>query len=105
MRSLSLSIAIGLFVPVALSNACSAQIFDNPFSEYAERGVTIQTVDPWPPYVGYTNIPGNGRASVDAVERMYRVPDPFPLSSQNVSGPTSAGGPGIQINNGASAPQ
>ena len=80
-----LALAIGLFGAVTLPNVCNAQIFDNPFAEYVERGVTInpsagnandanaaiQTIDPWPPYVGHTRIPGNGRETVNAMERMY----------------------------------
>ena len=85
------SLVIGLFAAATLSSACHAQIFDDPFSQYFERGITItpgagnakdtnaaiHTIDPWPPYAGYTRIPGNGRASVGAVERMYRQPSPF----------------------------
>ena len=32
---------VAFFVLTGLSSACSAQIFDNPFSEYLERGITI----------------------------------------------------------------
>ncbi len=85
------SLVIGLFAAATLSSVCHAQIFDDPFSQYFERGITItpgagnakdanaaiHTIDPWPPYVGYTRIPGNGRESVDAVGRMYRQPSPF----------------------------
>jgi hypothetical protein len=110
-----LSVAIGLIGAIGLSNACCAQIFDNPFSQYVERGVTItpgagnavdannaiQTIDPWPPYVGYTYIPGDGREGVNAVERMYRS-EPLP-SGQNIMAPAAAAAPAVQINNGASA--
>ena len=86
-----LALAIGLFGAVTLPNVCNAQIFDNPFAEYVERGVTInpsagnandanaaiQTIDPWPPYVGHTRIPGNGRETVNAMERMYIIPYPL----------------------------
>jgi hypothetical protein len=86
-----LALAIGLFGAVTLSNVCNAQIFDDPFAEYVERGVTInpsagnaneanaaiQTIDPWPPYVGHTRIPGNGRETVNAMEKMYILPYPL----------------------------
>ena len=35
------SLVIGLFAAATLSSACHAQIFDDPFSQYFERGVTI----------------------------------------------------------------
>ena len=38
-----------------------------------DANVAIHTIDPWPPYVGNTRIPGDGRA-VNAMEQMYRVP-------------------------------
>jgi hypothetical protein len=83
-------LAIALFGAVTLSTASSAQILDDPFSQYVERGVTItpgagdaqdanaaiQTIDPWPPYVGQTYIPGKGRCGVQSVEQMYRNPQP-----------------------------
>jgi hypothetical protein len=85
------SLAIGLLAAATLSSACHAQIFDDPFSQYFERGITItpgagnardanaaiHTIDPWPPYAGYTRIPGNGREAAGAVGRMYRIPSPF----------------------------
>ena len=85
------SLAIGLLAAATLSSACRAQIFDDPFSQYFERGITItpgagnardanaaiHTIDPWPPYVGHTRIPGNGREAVGAVGQMYRIPNPF----------------------------
>jgi hypothetical protein len=90
-----LSIAIGLIGVVALSNRSNAQAVEDPFSQYLQRSVTIslgagnakdtnaaiQTIDPWPPYVGRTWIPGDGRRAVDSVQRMYRTPDPFDHSS------------------------
>jgi len=105
------SLVIGLFAAATLSSACHAQIFDDPFSQYFERGITItpgagnakdtnaaiHTIDPWPPYVGYTRIPGNGRESVGAVERMYRQPSPFAgrASGAAVVGGSTAGGSGF----------
>lgn len=86
-------------------------MFDDPFSQYFERGVTItpgagnakdanaaiHTIDPWPPYAGYTRIPGNGRESVGAVERMYRQPSPYAggASGAGVIGGSTAGGSGF----------
>jgi hypothetical protein len=74
-----------------LSTTCDAQIWDNPFSDYIERDVTINpgagnghdanaaihTIDPWPAYAGNTRIPGSGRSAVCAIYKMYRNPDPF----------------------------
>jgi hypothetical protein len=102
-----LALAIGLFGAVTLSDVCNAQIFDNPFAEYVERGVTInpsagnanaanaavQTIDPWPPYVGHTRIPGNGREAVGAVGRMYAKPSPYAQSQGQGGG--AGGGTGI----------
>jgi hypothetical protein len=105
------SLVIGLFAAATLSSACHAQIFDDPFSQYFERGVTItpgagnakdanaaiHTIDPWPPYAGYTRIPGNGHESVGAVERMYRLPSPYAggASGAGVIGGSTAGGSGF----------
>ena len=80
-----LALMIGLLGAAMLSSVCDAQILDNPFAEYFERGLTISpdggnakdtndaihTIDPWPPYVGNTRISQDGRAAVNAVERMY----------------------------------
>lgn len=105
------SLVLGLFAAATLSSACHAQIFDDPFSQYFERGITItpgagnakdanaaiHTIDPWPPYAGYTRLPGNGRESVGAVERMYRQPSPFAgaASGVGVVGGSTAGASGI----------
>lgn len=83
-----LALMIGLIGAAILPYQCGAQIFDDFFSEYFERSVTIapsagnakdanaaiHTIDPWPPYVGYTRIPGDGRRAVNSMERMYRNP-------------------------------
>ncbi len=101
------SLVIGLFGAITLSNACGAQILDDLFSQYFERGITItpgagnakdanaaiHTIDPWPPYAGYTRIPGDGRRAVNSIEQMYRVPDPF-LSQQLGLGAGGTGTPG-----------
>ena len=99
-----LPLMFGVFGAIVLSSGCNAQIFDDPFSQYLERSITItpgagnakdanaaiHTIDPWPPYVGNTRIPGDGRRAVNSVEQMYRVPDPF-ISQQQGFGTTSFG--------------
>jgi hypothetical protein len=83
-----LALMIGLIGAAILPYQCGAQILDDFFSEYFERSVTIapsagnakdanaaiHTIDPWPPYVGDTRIPRDGRAAVNSIERMYRNP-------------------------------
>ncbi len=106
-----LSLAIGLVCAISLSNLCNAQILDDPFSQYVERDITItpgagnakdtnaaiHTIDPWPPYAGYTRIPREGQGAVNSIERMDRFPNPF-LAQQ----PGFGGGPsGGSINLGA----
>lgn len=86
-----------LIVLIALVGAASAplaaraQWVDDPFSDYLQRSDTIllgagnasdanaaiHTITPWPPYVGNTRIHIDGRRSVDNVERMHRIPNPF----------------------------
>jgi hypothetical protein len=104
------SLAIGLLAAASLSSTCRAQIFDDPFSQYFERGITItpgagsardanaaiHTIDPWPPYAGNTRIPGNGRESVGAVQQMYRRPSPF--ASRGGGGGAVSTGAGSAIN-------
>jgi hypothetical protein len=103
-----LSLAIGLIGAVTLSNVCSGQVLDNPFSQYFERDITISpgagnakaanaaihTIDPWPSYAGNTSIPGDGRSTVNSVEGMYRVPDPFERQLGVVTGASSRSTPG-----------
>ena len=107
------SLAIGLLAAATLSSACRAQIFDDPFSQYFERGITItpgagnardtnaaiQTIDPWPPYAGYTRIPGNGREAVGAVGRMYRNPSPF-VGGRGGGGASAGGGASTGLGSG-----
>jgi hypothetical protein len=110
MRALSL--VIGLIGVVILPYGCNAQAVYDPFSDYLQRSVTIslgagnandanaaiQTIDPWPPYVGDARIPGDGRRAVDAMERMYRVPDPFePETNGAASGAGAPNAPGSQV--------
>src|ERR1019366_1805815 len=87
----SFSIAIGRVGVVILPHLANAQAVDDPFSDYLQRshGIfmgagnandtneAIQTITPWPPYVGNPRIPVEGRRAVESIERMYRVPDPF----------------------------
>jgi hypothetical protein len=101
MRAVSL--AIGIIGAIILSNVAKAQIFDNPFSQYGERGITItpgagnaksaneaiHTIDPWPLHSGNTRIPREGEGAVGTIERMNRFPNPF-LAQQ----PGFGGGPG-----------
>jgi hypothetical protein len=105
-----LSITMGLIGIITLSDRCNAQAVEDPFSQYLQRSVTIslgagnakdtnaaiQTIDPWPPYVGRTRIPGDGRRAVDSVQRMYRTPDPFER-------PGAGGGTGGADSTGSSA--
>jgi hypothetical protein len=104
----SLLLAAALLGAVTLSSECRAQIFDDPFSQYAERSVTIspgagnaadanaaiQRIDPWPPYAGYTYIPGRGQSAADSIVRLNRAPNPFQQ-------PSSGGGPSGSMVGGA----
>ena len=79
-----LALMLGLFGAAILPYECSAQVIDNPFSEYFQRDIritpdggnandvnaAIHTIDPWPRYARHTRIPGNGQESVDAVQRV-----------------------------------
>jgi hypothetical protein len=104
-------------ISVALAGAACAplgayaQAIDDPFSDYLERSdtislgagnapetnATVQTITPWPPYVGDTRIRIDGRRAVDAVEQMHRVPNPFARgagSSIGNPGPPASGSTG-----------
>jgi hypothetical protein len=117
-----ITLVMGLCGVVALADICHAQIFDDPFAQYAERTITIwpgagnannanaaiHAIDPWPPYAGYTRIPGNARHAVDSINRMYLYPNPFlpqqPGFGPGLSGGTigaGVGGPGTQLGIGA----
>jgi hypothetical protein len=113
MRSLSL--AIGFACAISLSNMCSAQIVDNPFSQYIERGVTItpgagnakdanaaiHTIDPWPAYAGYTRIPRLGQGAVSSIERMNRFPNPFLAQQPGFGAGPSGGSIGAGVSSGS----
>jgi hypothetical protein len=60
-------------------------LFDDLFGQYSDRrdavtpgagnakdtNAAAHVIDPWPPYVGARNIPGDGKRAVDAIRR-YR---------------------------------
>lgn len=101
------TIATQLFAITLLPHLANAQAigFDDPFKNYLERsqGIAlgagdanetneaIQTITPWPPHVSNRRIRVEGRHGVDAIERMYRIPDPF---IQQSGGAAGSGGPG-----------
>jgi hypothetical protein len=119
-----LSIALGLVGIALLPHLANAQGYfsgcttpwcnDDPFSDYLQRGQSIaigagndqeanqaiQTITPWPRYVGNRRIPMKGRQGVDAIQRMYHVPDPFAQQGAGAAAP-GAGPPGAQ---GGSSP-
>jgi len=100
-----IALVIGISVPLMLSSIGHAQIFDDPFAEYAERIITItpgagnakdanaaiHTIDPWPAYAGYTRIPGRGEHAVNSIVRLNRFPNPF-LAQQPGFGVGPSGG-------------
>lgn len=102
MRPLSLAIVLVAFA--TMPSTPHAQAFDDPFNDYLQRSDTIllgagnandtnaaiHTITPWPPYAFRTQIPGDGRRSVDSIERMYRTPDPF--ARQGTAARVGAGG-------------
>jgi hypothetical protein len=106
MRAFSLAIAmIGI---MTAAHPCRAQYIDDPFSDYLQRSdsiligagnandanAAIHTINPRPPYARNTHIHTTGRQGVDAVEQMYRVPDPFARQGGAASGTTSITGLG-----------
>jgi hypothetical protein len=86
-----IALIVGILVPLTLSSIGRAQIFNDPFAQYSERIITItpgagnakdanaavHTIDPWPPYAGYTRIPGRGENAVNSIVRLNRFPNPF----------------------------
>lgn len=100
-----LALMLGLVGAAILPYQCSAQVLDNPFSEYFQRDVrispfggdandtnaAIHTIDPWPPYARHTRIPGNGEEAVGAVGRMYKTPSPFSSGGGSSGGGQSSG--------------
>jgi hypothetical protein len=87
----ALIIAVAAVGVLAAPYAGNAQSFDDPFNDYLQRSVTISMgagnaknanaaihiINPWPRYVGNNRIHTTGRQGVNAVERMYRVPNRF----------------------------
>jgi hypothetical protein len=65
-------------------------LFDDLFGQYSDRrdavtpgagnakdtNAAAHVIDPWPPYVGARNIPGDGNRAVDAIRRYRQGPDP-----------------------------
>jgi hypothetical protein len=104
----ALAILLGSIAVVIAPHASNAQWIDDPFNDYLQRSVTIsmgagnandtnaaiQTINPWPPYVGKTHIHTTGRQGVDSIERMHRVPNPFERDGASGSGTTGLGGDG-----------
>jgi hypothetical protein len=100
-----IALVIGISAPLMLSSIGHAQIFDDPFAQYAERIITItpgagnakdanaaiHTIDPWPAYAGYTRIPGRGEHAVSSIVRLNRFPNPF-LAQQPGFGVGPSGG-------------
>ena len=86
-----LSIVLGVVGIALLPHLANARAVDDPFSDYLQRSQkiflgagnanatneAIQTITPWPYYVYDNRIPLSGRQGVGAIDRMYRVPDPF----------------------------
>jgi hypothetical protein len=110
----SLIILIALAGAASMPHGAFAQGFDDPFKDYLQRSDTIllgagnakdsnaaiHTITPWPPYVGNTHIPIDGRRSVDGVERMHRVPNPFERQgADRPPGGTGTDGVAAAVNN------
>ena len=86
---------------VLLPPLAHAQAVDDPFSNYLQRSHSIaigagnanaaneaiQTITPWPPYVGDRRLPLQGRQAVDSMQRMYRIPNPFDQQGAGAAGP------------------
>jgi hypothetical protein len=120
-----LSIALGLVGIALLPQPANAQANfygcttfrcnDDPFTDYLQRGQSIaigagndqeanqaiQTITPWPGYVGDRRIPMQGRQGVDAIQHMYRVPDPFGQPGPGGAAP-GAGSPAVGSQGGSS---
>jgi hypothetical protein len=106
MRALSL--AITMLGIMTAAQPCRAQYIDDPFSDYLQRSdsiligagnandanAAIHTINPRPPYARNTHIHTTGRQGVDAVEQMYRVPNPFASQGTAASGTTNITGSG-----------
>ncbi|MFZ0636824.1 MAG: hypothetical protein WAM08_14990 [Candidatus Acidiferrales bacterium] len=107
-----LALMLGLVGAAILPYECSAQVLDNPFSEYFQRDMritpdggnandtnaAIHTIDPWPRYARHIRIPGNGQQAVGAVSQMYKTPSPF---SGGSSGSGQSSGQTFNLNLGS----
>ncbi len=91
---------------------CLALPWDDPFEQYFQRKDTVtlgagnakevnsatHVIDPWPPYVGNTRIPGNGERIAGAVER-YRDVSKLPRALKPI-GPALGATTNFQITGG-----
>jgi hypothetical protein len=112
-----LALMLGLVGAAILPYECSAQVIDNPFSEYFQRDVriaptggdandpnaAIHTIDPWPRYARHTRIPANGREAVGAVDQLYKNPSPFSGSASSGSSGSGQSGQTFNLNLGSGA--
>ena len=104
-------VMLGLVGALTISGLCYGQVFNDPFAEYVERTVTINpgagnaadanaavhTIDPWPPYAGYTRIPGRGEHAVQSIVRLNRFPNPFLAQQPGFGVGPSGGGIGAGV--------
>ena len=72
--------------------AAGGDLLDDLFGPYLDRrdavtpgagnakdtNAAAHVIDPWPPYVGARNIPGDGKRAVGAIRRYRQGPDPAP---------------------------
>jgi hypothetical protein len=103
---------VALFALASVLTSSAAIAWDqDPFEQYVRRSDTItfgagdakevnsgtHVIDPWPPYAGNRQIPGNGERMSDAVQRyrdVSKLPQaPRPLGPQ--SGDSGGGYPGM----------
>jgi hypothetical protein len=109
---------LAFFIIATAVAGCSAvPPFDDPFEPYAQRSntvtlsagnakeanATIHVIDPWPPYVGDTRIPGDGQRMADAVNR-YKDVSKLPKAPRPIS-PTFGDIIGIAAGSGGNAGQ
>ena len=103
-------------VPALLMGGCFMHDDEGPLSKYFQHkdGVTLSAgnaaqvntvthvIDPWPPYAGNRNIPGNGQRMSGAVERyrdvskLKNAPPPLVSTTATEAGGASAATPAPQ---------
>ena len=104
---LAATMLVGLAVTIS---ACNTE-YHNPAIPYVQRTDTVtfgasnsqdvnsavQTIDPWPRYVGDRRIPGNGARMVGAVERYEGSAKGKPSgnSTNSAGGASPAGAPAL----------